>query len=68
MSDQVWAVDGEIAEIQFQLVQQVKGAHNPGYLARMERRAEKQNNSSLYWKPGDSLPASPPDFGKAFGQ
>jgi len=50
------------------LFYQVQEAINPGYLGRMTRRVEKENNQTFWWNPEDSLPEGPPDLGKALGQ
>jgi hypothetical protein len=42
-------------------------AANPGYLARMQKRAQKDWNQGFYWAPGEALPDRAPDFGNAFG-
>ncbi|OGO18253.1 MAG: hypothetical protein A2Z02_07300 [Chloroflexi bacterium RBG_16_48_7] len=42
-------------------------AMNPGYLRRMKRRVENQNNQTHYWSPEDTLPEEAPDIGYAFG-
>lgn len=41
---------------------------NPGYLARMRRRAMKDWGQGYYWEPGQPLPDRAPDFAKAVGE
>jgi hypothetical protein len=41
---------------------------NPGYLARMQQRAQKDWGQDYYWTPGEALPDRAPDFGAALGQ
>jgi hypothetical protein len=41
---------------------------NPGYLARMQQRAQKQWGQQSWWAPGDALPSRAPDFSQAVGQ
>jgi hypothetical protein len=43
-------------------------ALNPGYLARMRARAQKDWGQDYFWSPGEQLPDRLPDFEKAFGQ
>jgi len=43
----------------------VQEAANPGYLRRMKRRVQKQNQS-FWWDPGDDIPEVP-DLEQAFG-
>ena len=40
-------------------------AANPGYLARMQKRAQKDWSQGFYWAPGEALPDRAPDFGNA---
>lgn len=39
-------------------------AANPGYLDRMQSRAQSSRNTSWYWDPHESLPHTVPDTGK----
>jgi hypothetical protein len=41
---------------------------NPGYLARMQRRAQREWGQDAWWAPGDAFPDRAPDFGAAVGQ
>lgn len=41
---------------------------NPGYLARMERRAQQQWGQAYAWQPGTALPERLPNIGAAFGR
>lgn len=43
-------------------------AANPGYLARMQRRAQKDWGQAYWWEPGEALPDRAPDFGATLGQ
>lgn len=43
-------------------------ALSPGYLGRMQRRAQKDWNQEYWWTPGEALPDRAPDFGRAVGQ
>jgi hypothetical protein len=43
-------------------------ALNPGYLSRMQQRAQKDWGQGYYWRPGETLPDRAPDFGGAFGE
>lgn len=45
----------------------VQEAMNPGYLRRMRRRTENENNQTYYWDPQDTLPQEAPDLGYMFG-
>ncbi len=38
---------------------------NPGYLARMQRRAQKDWGQDFWWAPGELTPDRAPDFGAA---
>lgn len=42
-------------------------AANPGYLRRMRRRVERENNQTFWWEPQDRLPEEAPDMGYMFG-
>lgn len=41
---------------------------NPGYLSRMQRKAQREWGQSYYWRPGEAAPDRAPDIGKAVGQ
>lgn len=41
---------------------------NPGYLGRMQRRAQQQWGQGYWWTPGEALPDRAPDFERAVGQ
>jgi len=43
-------------------------ALNPGYLARMEARAQKDWGQSYWWSPDDAMPERAPDLAAAVGQ
>jgi len=44
---------------------QVQEAASPGYLERMQARAEVTKGTSWYWQPGDHLPERAPDVSTA---
>lgn len=46
------------------LFYRVQETVNPGYLARMKRRVESENDQSFWWNPEDATPAGPPDFSR----
>lgn len=41
---------------------------SPGYMRRVEQRAQRDFGQSYYWSPGDIAPSRPPNFAAAFGQ
>ena len=43
-------------------------ALNPGYLGRVEQRAQKNWGQGYWWTPGEALPDRAPDFERAVGQ
>lgn len=43
-------------------------ALNPGYLSRMQQRAQKDWQQGFWWAPGEVVPERAPDFGNAVGQ
>ncbi len=43
-------------------------AVNPGYLSRMQRRAQKDWGQGYWWEPGEAVPNRAPDMGQAIGQ
>lgn len=47
---------------------QMQEYFSPGYLNRMERRAQKEFGQSFWWEPGEMSPSRPPDIGAATGQ
>lgn len=49
------------------LLFQVQESMNPGYLRRMRRRVESENNQTFYWDPQDRMPEEAPDIGYMFG-
>jgi hypothetical protein len=49
-------------------LQNAQEAVNPGYLARMKQRAQKDWGQGYFWEPGQALPDRAPDFGHAVGQ
>ena len=47
---------------------QAQEALSPGYLARMQQRAQRDWGQGFWWAPGEMLPERPPDFARAAGQ
>jgi hypothetical protein len=43
---------------------EMQEAASPGYLERMQAKAQNERGTSYYWDPHDSTPQSKPDFGK----
>jgi hypothetical protein len=43
-------------------------AANPGYLARMQKRAMKDWGQGYFWAPGEPFPDRAPDFGNMIGE
>lgn len=43
-------------------------AVNPGYLARMQQRAQKDWGQGYWWVPGEAAPDRAPDMGRMVGQ
>lgn len=43
---------------------EMQEAANPGYLDRMQSKAQKERGTSWYWDPHNSLPSQGPDFAK----
>ncbi|WJR24963.1 hypothetical protein LU687_011450 [Pseudomonas asiatica] len=46
---------------------QMQEYFSPGYLNRMQRRAQREFGQSYWWEPGESAPARAPDLGAAAG-
>lgn len=46
---------------------QLQEYFSPGYLSRMERRAQRDFGQSYWWEPGEMSPSRPPDIGAAGG-
>ena len=46
---------------------QMQEYFSPGYLNRMERRAQRDFGQSFWWEPGEMSPSRPPDLGAAAG-
>lgn len=44
---------------------QMQEYFSPGYLNRMQRRAQREFGQSYWWEPGEATPARAPDFGAA---
>lgn len=55
------------AAVDHLLLFRLQEAANPGYLRRMKRRVENENNQSHWWNPEDVLPEGAPNLGEAFG-
>lgn len=47
---------------------QAQEAVNPGYLSRMQQRAQKDWGQGFYWTPGEALPDRAPDFSRVVGE
>lgn len=45
---------------------EMQEAASPGYLERMQAKANEQRGTSWWWNPSDNTPASGPDFAKAW--
>jgi hypothetical protein len=43
-------------------------AANPGYLSRMQKRAQKDFGQGYFWAPGEAAPDRAPDFGNMIGE
>jgi hypothetical protein len=43
-------------------------AANPGYLSRMQKRAQKDFGQGYFWAPGEPFPDRAPDFGNMIGE
>lgn len=41
---------------------------SPGYLRRMQRRAEREYNQRFWWEPGQPMPERAPDWSNALGE
>ncbi len=50
------------------VLQNLQETLSPGYLRRMNQRAQREFKQAYYWKPGDKLPSRAPDLGRAFSQ
>jgi len=46
---------------------QLQEAANPGYLRRMRKRVERENNQGFWWSPEDTLPSGPPALDELAG-
>lgn len=46
---------------------QLQEYFSPGYLNRMQRRAQREFGQSYWWEPGEAGPSRAPDFGAAAG-
>ena len=47
---------------------QAQEALSPGYLSRMQQRAQRDWGQGFWWEPGEMLPERAPDFARAAGQ
>jgi hypothetical protein len=43
------------------LVHDLQEAANPGYLQRMENRAQNEFGQDYWWRPGEAMPERMPD-------
>lgn len=55
------------AAIDHLLFFKLQEAANPGYLRRMKKKVEAENNQTFWWNPEDTLPQSAPDMQGAVG-
>lgn len=55
------------AAVDHLIFNQIQEAANPGYLRRMRKRVEKENDQSFFWNPEDVLPTEGPSFSEAAG-
>ncbi len=55
------------AALDHMLLYQVQESINPGYLRRMKRRVERENEQTFYWEPEDTFPQEAPDIGYMLG-
>jgi len=55
------------AAVDHLIFNQLQEAANPGYLRRMRKRVEKENDQSFWWNPEDVLPTEGPSFNEAAG-
>lgn len=53
---------------QREVLDQAQEAMNPGYLARMKQRAQKDWGTGWWWAPGDQVPDRAPDLTAVGGQ
>jgi len=56
------------AAIDHAALQDLQEMLSPGYLSRMQQRAQKDWGQSYWWKPGDGVPDRAPDMSKAVRQ
>ncbi len=61
----LWQIRGAWERL---VLHNLQEAANPGYLARMQARAQKDWGQGFWWAPGEALPDRAPDFEGAFGQ
>lgn len=61
----IWYVKGAYERA---LLHDMQEAVNPGYLGRMQQRAQKDWGQGYWWTPGELVPDRAPDFGHIVGQ
>lgn len=61
----LWYTKAAMDHLIFQSWQEMA---SPGYLRRMEKRAQKQFRQEYWWRPGKKSPDRAPDLGKALGK
>ncbi|WP_152428966.1 hypothetical protein [Methylomonas sp. MK1] len=58
----LWYAKGALDHLIFQQVQEMV---SPGYLRRMEQRAQREFKQRYWWKPGTDFPQRKPDLERA---
>ncbi len=61
----LWYAKGVLDHLIFQQAQEMV---SPGYLRRMEQRAQREFKQRYWWKPGTGNPQRAPDLSRATGQ
>ena len=61
----IWYVKGAYEHA---FLHNAQEALNPGYLSRMQQRAQKDWGQGYWWTPGEPIPDRAPDFARAVGQ
>lgn len=56
------------AAIEHALIHDMQENLSPGYLRRMEKKAQRDFNQQFWWRPGGTAPRRSPDLGAATGQ
>ena len=55
------------AAVDHMFFHELQEAASPGYLSRMQQRAQKDYGQGMWWKPGNVTPDRAPNMEKAFG-